>query len=346
VVIVEILKNIYGNSRPFWIDTSLFKVCEGGWGNPSGHSISSAAGFLGLWSTIFDVEYFDNKPFWKFSALCAFVAVIFLILFSRLFLAAHSLNQVIYGASLGLSIYLFLYVIFKVHRSSSKNFFFLFTKKTNKIAFSVLFAFLITVMLLVYYLKNNDYSVYEEIFKTICTSTAEYKRFNNSGIYGGSVVFVLIGAYYGTMLMLHLLCKKYQITPEDLEEEEFSMFKTNMKTLYTFDAVNNWNKTTWIHWLIIVLIMVACCIPVILKLIISDRASLIVIIVFKICLPYLFIGFGIYGLTVYFSIYFNFANRAIIEAGETTINTSKNYKDNDNSFDNMEFRQVEVPYNV
>lgn len=347
VVLVEILKNSYGNPRPFWIDSSLFKVCEGGYGNPSGHSIASAAGFLGLWSTLFDVEFFDNKLVWKFSALCAFVLVIILILFSRLFLAAHSLNQVIYGASLGVTVYLLIYVIFKLHKNSAQKFFLLFTKNANRIAFSALFALLITAMLLVYFLKSNEVLAYEETFRTICAGVAEYKRFNKNGIYGGSVVFGLIGAYYGTMLMLYLLCKKHQVEPEALEAleevDEFPItYKNYMRTWKFLDAVNYWNKTTWKNWVFILLILIASCIPAILKAVVSSNANLAVIFVFKTCLPYLFIGFGVFGVTIYFGFYFELANKAINEGGiENVNNNNTNY-----SFDDVEFKKVEISSQV
>lgn len=338
IVLVEILKNSYGNPRPFWIDTNLFKVCEGGYGNPSGHSIASVAGFLGLWSTLFDVEYFDDKPFWKFSALFFHIFIIINIIFSRLFLAAHSLNQVIYGASLGLCVWLFLYVIFKLHKSSSINFFMFFIKKANQIAVSIIFALLITVMLLIYFLKQNEYLAYEKIFQTLCKGVTQYKKFNNSGLYGGLVIFSLIGAYYGVMLMLYLICKKHEIEPE-AAEEEFPVYIKYTKLMNSFDSINNWNKTSWKNWFLIVFIDIAFCIPGILKVTISSNASLPVIFIFKTCLPFLFVSFGLYGFSIYFAIYYKLANNSFKDTGENNSNNNIN-------LENIEFKKVEFNLKV
>ena len=62
VYLDNVMKIIYGNPRPFWIDKNLAKGCDGGYGNPSGHSFSSSAIYLTLWYLITDLETTkDNK---------------------------------------------------------------------------------------------------------------------------------------------------------------------------------------------------------------------------------------------------------------------------------------------
>ena len=46
----NLLKIIYGEERPFWMSQEITVFsCEGGFGNPSGHSYSSTAIYLSLW---------------------------------------------------------------------------------------------------------------------------------------------------------------------------------------------------------------------------------------------------------------------------------------------------------
>ena len=45
----SMMKIWYGNKRPFWEDPTLYKgYCDGGFGNPSGHSISTSFLYLSL----------------------------------------------------------------------------------------------------------------------------------------------------------------------------------------------------------------------------------------------------------------------------------------------------------
>ena len=46
----NVLKIIYGSPRPFWKDKEIFRVCDGGYGNPSGHSFSSFSVYLSFWN--------------------------------------------------------------------------------------------------------------------------------------------------------------------------------------------------------------------------------------------------------------------------------------------------------
>ena len=57
IYLVNLLKIIYGNERPFWIERDLIKYnCDGGYGNPSGHSLMSSYIYL---SYYYILSYFS-----------------------------------------------------------------------------------------------------------------------------------------------------------------------------------------------------------------------------------------------------------------------------------------------
>jgi len=266
------------------------------------------------------------------------ILIIFTILFSRLYLGAHSLNQVIYGASLGLAVYLFFYIILKAHKLEPYNFFLLFKRKANIIIFSVFFILIVSVILLVYFLKHNEFLIYEDIFKTICTNIKEYKRFNYSGLYGGAVIYAIAGAYYGMVLSINLLFRKYNLNPEALENVEVPQYNNLMRNISSLDAINNWNKNnSFKNKFFIILVFILCCsLPAILFIIIKDSAPLQIIFIFRIYLPYLLIGFGIWGLTVYLSFNFKIANSQLLKANENLLDNS--------CMEDLEYRKVEITY--
>ena len=52
--LTSIIKLIHSDSRPYFEDNSLFQICCGDFGNPSGHSLSSTACYLALSKMIID----------------------------------------------------------------------------------------------------------------------------------------------------------------------------------------------------------------------------------------------------------------------------------------------------
>lgn len=90
----------YSEPRPFWIfeDVKAFD-CSKSFGNPSGHSVRST--FFLLMSldliTTYEIKGLLSKSMILFSTIW-----IFIMGFSRVLLGAHSIDQVLYGWSLGL----------------------------------------------------------------------------------------------------------------------------------------------------------------------------------------------------------------------------------------------------
>jgi len=96
----SILKLGYKAPRPYYIDEGINALqCESGYAKPSGHALESSQFLLNLW---FMYMYHYSKA--KLARiLTLFFAVLFiaLIMFDRLYLGVHSLDQVIMGAYLG-----------------------------------------------------------------------------------------------------------------------------------------------------------------------------------------------------------------------------------------------------
>lgn len=109
----EALKSFYMQPRPYWVSDSISSNhCLIGFGNPSRHLLSNTF----LWTTLYLHAYFDiGTKTKKMSVFCTAYIIkmaltsagfVYLVLMmcSRVYLGAHSWNQVLFGASLGVTI--------------------------------------------------------------------------------------------------------------------------------------------------------------------------------------------------------------------------------------------------
>jgi membrane-associated phospholipid phosphatase len=119
IFIMCFLKSIYSNSRPYW-DIYYDKLynndlstnpteCDGGFGNPSGHSLM-ATSFLNLWHLFVNSKFLkDYEKKWriiiKISSLLLVLICISSITFSRIYRQIHSFNQIIFGTLIGIGIF-------------------------------------------------------------------------------------------------------------------------------------------------------------------------------------------------------------------------------------------------
>jgi membrane-associated phospholipid phosphatase len=115
-------KSIYKNPRPFWINNELLIECNGGYGNPSGHSISNTSIYLSMAYFLSNYKLFKKSKLSKIIIYICFLFLIFNIIFSRLYLGVHSINQVIYGFLIGLCIFYFVFFIFQIQKKNPKEF--------------------------------------------------------------------------------------------------------------------------------------------------------------------------------------------------------------------------------
>jgi len=114
------LKQIYHNGRPFWEEYDYPNyTCTTSFGNPSGHSLSSASFYLTLWMILKNRKV--NSRIIKCLTLIVTLLLIFLIILSRLYLGVHSLNQVIFGFTIGIGLFLFHEYIIRLYYLSNED---------------------------------------------------------------------------------------------------------------------------------------------------------------------------------------------------------------------------------
>ena len=285
VVIDNIMKISYGQPRPFWVNNDVFVSCDGGYGNPSAHSYAASSSYLTLAHILTDNDFFKKRMYLRILIYTLFLGLIVAICLSRLYLGVHAINQILHGALLGIALYfLFVYII-RMHAMSGETFFMMFTNVTLIIIIAAIQLTILAISLLVYFLVDNETSIYEESLKKLCPDLESYRKFNNDGLFGCLSFLALIGSHYGIM---------------------FVAFMTKKSNFDNLDSVNNWNRTRWLNKFFIFLLMICFGLPFLLMLIPPE--SLIIIYLFKISVPFLICGFTIYGLNIFCSIKLRLAN--------------------------------------
>jgi len=211
----SMMKIWYGNKRPFWEEQSLYKgICDGGFGNPSGHSITTAYLYLTL------CLYYKQTKRLEKNYIILIIILIFclfwmlMIILSRLILGMHSVNQVIYGSSLGVIIFLLIFIVFEIHRMPVSVYKKFFREKMYIFIILGIFAIFIalTIMNNFIFNKNFDKDKYDEILDRLCEKkVAKYRRFNYDGLFGSFTVFIMLGMYLGQIIFWYLIENKYKV---------------------------------------------------------------------------------------------------------------------------------------
>jgi membrane-associated phospholipid phosphatase len=101
-----VLKAYYADPRPFWTNKyvkSIGPFCPVEFGNPSGHSWFASIFGFGI-----VIDYWGIGH--KYINIWISIIIVILVPISRMYLGAHSLNQVFQGLAIGLAMCL-LYVL-------------------------------------------------------------------------------------------------------------------------------------------------------------------------------------------------------------------------------------------
>ena len=110
VYLTSVLKSAYGEGRPFWESGDITPAdCVLDLGNPSGHCLTASFILLTLYlnqyyevgrrqvfRTIFCTGYIV-----KMGLTALLLSFLIMLMFSRVYLGEHSINQVIFGTSIG-----------------------------------------------------------------------------------------------------------------------------------------------------------------------------------------------------------------------------------------------------
>ncbi len=99
MLVMNVTKLSYADPRPYWVASDIVAYkCSNQYGNPSGHSETSMGIAMTLW---LDYAFTNASNLRKGVLLFAALLFAFSIGYSRLILGVHSLDQIIYGLSLG-----------------------------------------------------------------------------------------------------------------------------------------------------------------------------------------------------------------------------------------------------
>lgn len=312
-----VMKIWYGDGRPFWYASNLFKnECLGGFGNPSGHSFISVVAYLSLCHYILNSTIrFRESSISKIILYFIFSIIIGFVIYSRLILGVHSLDQVIYGALLGLWQFIFVNFIFKADLMPVKYYRKQFREKKN-IIINLSFLLCCVVLAIISSLIFNqyDYTDLNEKINVHCKDLPKNSRFNIDGLIGSMIILLLVGLYLGQVRFWKLIDVKYkgkQMFSGDINPNEggVSLEKggnagKNEDEIID-ELLNNWNKNSgelckkFVNFIKVLGVIIVCLIPAILYIVIPSSANIIVIFLFKTLIPfissiYLLSGYGLY----------------------------------------------------
>jgi membrane-associated phospholipid phosphatase len=297
------MKLYYVSPRPYWIDISLLKACSSGYGNPSGHASESFAVYLTFWKIITTNDYFERKRGLKILLLFIFLIIIGLIILSRVYLASHSINQVLYGSTLGILFYVLFVEVLRMHMIDTKNFFGLLRNVKFIVGILVIHVGLVVLLLITWMFRKVDIESYNSVLKTICPQMSYVNKFNNDALVKGLIISLHIGSHYGLVILSRLMKKLYK-----------------GKDQY----INDWNNIEWNirHHLLKFLIITITSIAALLYLLVSSHNTLIIVCLFKMFLPLLLCTFTLHSLGIYLCIRFKLANHKIYELSDETSSTN------------------------
>jgi membrane-associated phospholipid phosphatase len=291
IFLLNLLKMIYGNSRPFWEDHSLKIDCEGTWGNPSGHALLSTAFYLSLWHIATDMKYFQKHKLARF--LTGKIVILFVlgIMQSRLVLGAHSINQVLYGGLLGIGVHVLVFHVLNLDKIRGHDFFDMFRDYVNMLVHLVTYFTLLILSFVIYATVKYDTTPYEAFLREDC-GLKEMQMFSNPTMSGCIMLLTQIGAYLGLLFIAHFISSQY--STKEL------MF-------------NKWNYygETWVQ-IFRFLICLAMLFPMAFYFAVSSEANKVVIFIFKEGFSFFLIGLTLYGLSIYLSVKLRVCNPKIL----------------------------------
>ena len=313
-----ILKSFYQDPRPFWTDPSIttydFSIS---FGNPSGHSLLITFASLNIILVMIvpnsDMEegkkeerrmeyrgymeykgYKENKEYiWGIKAiLCGILlGLIPLVMYSRVYVAAHSIDQVFYGCSLSLlTIFILLYLLrtpiinhFKILLLITPNSETTISTKTytTEMAKGILFfLFLGIIGVLEYYMRDISYALPEKYLVVLRTyqpvTDLQAPLESNASKYAitGFGIGIYIGLYISTHI-LHVDLRRWAL------------------------------KTSFLNYVLRFLVIILTFIPALILILILPGHTYLLKFLVRYAISFLLLAISLFGFSDYLCIQFN-----------------------------------------
>jgi len=293
--------------------------CTSGYGNPSGHALTTGSCYYALYHLTYDVGFLKDYKCLQIGYFIFLFLLSLSVMFSRMWLGLHTLNELIYGHTLGLAIYFYFFVLLELHKTNYLDFFNNFQILWKCIVYYTTYIGCLLALMLVYTIKFFDNSAIEDYYFLICPYPGKnnWDNFQDDGLGDGLIILTLIG-FHISIHILTILINTYYSEKKDIFYLCFNQFT------YTEFKLS-------IYRLLFLAIISAP--PAIPLMAISGDANKNIVFIFKIGLPYLFTtmipGVGIFfadklGLT--FHPENNISQSEIdLESVKGKVNDTKNY---------------------
>lgn len=105
LALLSILKSINHEPRPFHVSDIKPTKCWYEYGNPSGHSLLTSSLYLTFWDMLCKQHKWERGSLARNLSLAIAIASSFLVAFSRIWHAVHTLNQILNGFIWGTALY-------------------------------------------------------------------------------------------------------------------------------------------------------------------------------------------------------------------------------------------------
>ena len=219
-------KLIYSQGRPFLLDKSVYVTCESGYGNPSGHSFQFTSNLLAFAQMFIDFFKLNKKYCIIIYIICAIL--ILSINLSRIVLGVHSINQVIFGDTLGFTVYFVICKIIQPHKIEINKLFGAFLNLKfhiiNLVAIIINAISLTIAAIVVDNTDSENYEILKDKIKEICK-----KSENGMLSRDAKTKYLYILAYYGMICGMTLL--SYYVKHKYNEKyEELNYYYRNTKS--------------------------------------------------------------------------------------------------------------------
>jgi membrane-associated phospholipid phosphatase len=265
--------------------------------------MTSAAYYLSLSHIVTNFDIFRKTTLGKILRVIIFCLLCILgclVIISRVILSAHSINQALFGLTLGIGIY-FVFIFILSYHVYDPNDFIVHITNWFVITIYMIFHIVLLSLLIIFYftLDENEklkYNIYNNIFNgERCKLKKEYLMIKHDGFFQGLAITALIGAHLGIILLIFFLKKNNYVINGNITQFNYSSVK---------------------RWLLRLPILLVSGIFILLYFLISGSSALSVIFIFKSAISFLLTTLGMYFVGIFLSIKCNLANENISKLNE------------------------------